>query len=82
MSGILKGFLSQMEEKKSNRAWMKVQELLKENDSCVITLLTTKGYDRFFQRLREENLDYRIDDSLRDAAFVTVSRKFKGVFGK
>ena len=72
-------FIKKLNNKKCDKALTKVHNLLRDQDKCIITLSTTKGYDAFFDKLKNEGLLVTIDDSMRESIFVTIEKKDKEI---
>lgn len=72
------GVLDRLNKKKCDKAWRKVTNLLRDQDRCIITLSTTKGYEEFFNRVKDAGYIMQIDDSMRESIFVTIEKKDKG----
>lgn len=66
--------------KKCAHAWDKLSNMIKYQDRVIITLNTTKGYDEFFKKIKEHNYDYRVDDSLKNCVFVSVTKNDKHIY--
>lgn len=71
----IKALIGKVNHKKCMRAWTKTENQIKYQDAVIIPLSTTEGYDEYFDKLKEKDLDYRIDDSMRDMVYVYVTRK-------
>ena len=76
----IKILLDKLNSKKNADAWEKLNNMIKYQDRAIITLPTAKGYATFFQKMKEHNLDYRIDDSLKNCIFITVTKNDKKLF--
>lgn len=73
------GVFDKLNQKKCDKAWRKVSNLLRDQDKCIITLSTTKGYDEFFNRVKDAGYIMHIDDSMRESIFVTIEKKEKEI---
>ena len=76
----IKMLLDKLNSKKNADAWEKLNNMIKYQDRAIITLPTANGYEIFFQKMKEHNLDYRIDDSLKNCIFITVTKNDKKLF--
>lgn len=76
----IKMLLDKRNSKKNAAAWEKLNNMIKYQDRAIITLPTAKGYDAFFQKMKDNNLDYRVDDSLKNCVFITVTKNSKKLF--
>ncbi len=73
------GILNMLNKKKCDKAWSKVTNLLRDQDGCIISLSTMKGYDEFFKRVINAGYIMHIDDSMRESIFVTIEKKEKEI---
>ena len=71
------GILNMLNKKKCEKVWNKVTNLLHDQDKCIISLSTMKGYDEFFKRVINAGYIMHIDDSMRESIFVTIEKKEK-----
>ena len=71
------GILNMLNKKKCEKVWNKVTNLLHDQDKCIISLSTMKGYDEFFKRVINAGYILHIDDSMRESIFVTIEKKDK-----
>ena len=69
------GILTRLNKKKCDKAWTKVSNLLHDQDKCIISLSTMKGYDEFFKRVINAGYIMHIDDSMREFVIVTVEKQ-------
>lgn len=67
-----------MNKKKCDKAWKKITNILRDQDQCIITLSTMKGYDDLFRRIKDAGYVTHINDSMRESIFVTVEKDKKG----
>lgn len=72
--------MDKLNKKKCDKAWKKVSNLLRDNDHCIITLSTMKGYDDFFKRVNDAGYITHINDSMRESIFVTVEKPDKNKY--
>jgi hypothetical protein len=73
------GILNMLNKKKCEKVWNKVTNLLHDQDKCIISLSTMKGYDEFFKRVINAGYIMHIDDSMRESIFVTIEKKEKEI---
>ena len=77
---LINALMKKHNAKKCAQAWDKLSNMIKYQDRVIITLSTLKGYDEFFQKIKEHNYDYRVDDSLKNCVFVSVIKNDKNIF--
>lgn len=70
--------IDKMNKKKCDKAWKKITNILRDQDRCIITLSTMKGYDDLFRRIKDAGYVTHINDSMRESIFVTVEKNKKG----
>ena len=72
---FINNIVNKINKRKCDKAWTKVSNLLHDQDKCIITLRTMKGYDKFFKRVTDAGYRIRIDDSMREFVIVTVEKQ-------
>ena len=69
--------IDKMNKKKCDKVWKKINNLLRDQDQCIVTLSTLKGYDDLFRRIKDAGYVTHINDSMRESIFVTVEKNKK-----
>lgn len=72
--GLLGNVKTKHNHNKCQKVWTKVYNIIKYQDTCVITMPTKSGFEEFFQKITDSHLDYTIKDSGEGFAVVTITK--------
>jgi hypothetical protein len=76
---ILKDIVDKHNLKKSHKMYDRIKREMGESTSgvVVVAISTDKGYDRLFDRLKEDGYTYQIDGNNREGLWLTVKDEKK-----
>lgn len=60
--------------KKCQKVWTKVRNMVKYQDSCIITLSKLTGYEELFKKMEDSHLKYTINDTGEGGIYITIEK--------
>lgn len=80
--GLFSKLKQKHNHKKSQKAWIKVRNIIKYQDHYVITLSTQEGYDEFFRKMKDSHLAYSINDTGKGLVVISIEKEDSFTIGQ
>lgn len=77
--GIIGNMIDKHNHKKCMVLWDNVSRQIKYNERVVVFVTTLKGYDEFFEKLKENNLSYELITTEKDVVHVMITKQQKDI---
>lgn len=75
--GIIENMIKKHNHKKCMTLWYNVSNQIKYNERVVVFITTMKGYEEFFEKLKENNLSYELITTDKDIVHVMITKQQK-----